>query len=93
MRTLIAVALALWATSAEAGEAKILGQGNVSCGRWVNADTYVRTVLHAWVLGFVTAMDHELTQLKQLGRLIGYFRGAQAQKRESNQRRLIADQL
>jgi hypothetical protein len=35
----------------------------------------------------------ELAQLEQLGRSIGYFCGAQAQKRESNQRRPIANRL
>jgi hypothetical protein len=38
-------------------------------------------------------LSRRLTQLRRLGRSTGYFRGAAAQKRESNQRRLVANRL
>jgi hypothetical protein len=50
-------------------------------------------VARAQADGIRQPREIELAQLKQLASLTGNFYGAPAQKRESNQRRLIANRL
>ena len=58
MRALLAIALALWATSASA-EYTIRGEGASSCGQWlVSRRKRDALQLKAWVLGYLTRANY-----------------------------------
>jgi hypothetical protein len=61
-RTALAAASLLWALTAQtaAQDRAVLGQGNISCGSWLenrrgdDAQVFART---AWILGYITAFN------------------------------------